>query len=69
MKNLRLDYASTNSLVVKWDTSTSSFSNLKYKLNIEAAAEELDYTHSVELAGDKTQYNFSKLPGELDPKM
>ena len=50
--------------MVKWDSSpTSPSSNMKYKLGIEALGEGFEYSHTVDLNGDKNQYNFSKLPG------
>lgn len=62
VKNLRMENSTPNSIFVKWDAPTGVMNpqNAKYKITISAP--ELEFSQTVDLSGDKTQYNFSKLP-------
>ena len=66
VKNLRLDNALSNSLLVKWDPiSTAAGTQSKIKLSIESCAfegEDWEYKFSTDLTDDKTTFLFSKIP-------
>ena len=64
VKNLRMEHSTPNSILVKWDASPIPSSHVprsKLKLSITCLG-PVEHSHSVEVAADKTQYNFSKLP-------
>lgn len=61
-----MESAKTNNIVVRWDPPVmTTFSVLKYVLSIEGLGNTFEYTHSVELPGEKEKYNFSNLPGKV----
>ena len=64
VKNLRMENSTPNSILVKWDAPgmpSSHVSHSKLRLGIKCLG-SADHSQSVEVAADKTQYNFSKLP-------
>ena len=64
VRNLRMDNSTPNSILVKWDAPSipsSHVSRSKLRLGIKCLG-SADHSQSVEVAADKTQYNFSKLP-------
>ncbi len=63
LRNFRMDYTATSSVVVKWDTPSTSAQNLQNtEISLSIRCEEIDFSQTVTLTGDKTQYNFSRLP-------
>ncbi len=78
VRNLRLDYATPNSVVVKWDAPAQGPppAGVKYLLSIEMLPlatttttdtedtneEEKAFSNAVSVSGEKLAYNFSKLP-------
>ncbi len=61
IRNLRLDYATPNSIVIKWDASVPAGShNHKVRLAIEGV--EAEHSQSIDVLGDKGTFNFSRLP-------
>ncbi|XP_059078716.1 uncharacterized protein LOC131877137 [Tigriopus californicus] len=60
VNNLRLEAASSNTLHVKWDPVTTLTTTCVYNLSIEC--KEIEYSFSLDITGDKSQYMFSKLP-------
>lgn len=58
--NLSLDSKSPNSLTVKWDPSPSQLTSQRYKLAIESPG--ISYSAEYNIGGDRTTFNFSKLP-------
>lgn len=62
VKNVRMENATPNSIVVKWDPPLGAMNPQTSKYKLKIFSEALDFTFNAELTGDKTQYNFSKLP-------
>jgi hypothetical protein len=64
ISNIRLDHATPNSILLKWDPPSSLTVHLqqssKYRMTVKGV--NFYYVHSVDIPGDKTQYNISKLP-------
>eukprot|EP00094_Tigriopus_californicus_P000663 TCALIF_00641-PA protein Name:"Similar to COL7A1 Collagen alpha-1(VII) chain (Homo sapiens)" AED:0.27 eAED:0.30 QI:0/0/0/0.33/1/1/3/0/786 len=62
VKNVRMETATPNSIVVKWDPPLGAMNPQTSKYKLKIFSEALEFSFNAELAGDKMQYNFSKLP-------
>jgi len=62
-RNLELENRLTNSFQVKWDGSGETVASHKYRLSINN--ENINYTNTYEINGDRRLFNFSKLPDIL----
>jgi hypothetical protein len=63
IRNLRMESATHNSIIVKWDASSIPAQHLQQsKLRMTIVGIGVEYSHSVDIPADKTQYNISKLP-------
>jgi hypothetical protein len=63
IENLRMESSTHNSIIVKWDVSSIPAQHLQQsKLRLTIVGIGVEYSHSVDVPADKTQYNISKLP-------
>ena len=62
VKNLHMEHTSPNSMTAKWDppSGQSTHQQFKYRLWVENNA--LKFTQAIDVPGDKSQFNISKLP-------
>ena len=62
VRNLHMEHASPNSMTAKWDppSSRSTHQQFKYRLLVENPGAK--FAQAIDVPGDKTQFNISKLP-------
>ena len=65
--NLILESRNPNNFTVKWDSTSASLVNHRYRLTIESPV--LAYSAEYFIGGDRNAFNFSKLPEILGTGM
>ena len=62
VKNLHMEHASPNSMTAKWDPPSSQSTHQQFKYRLLVDNPGMKFTQSIDIPGDRTQFNISKLP-------